>query len=160
MNHSIEFVKRRLEKFRYTYSNKIHHIETPKALKMIDCKPEFRTLPWNFTIICEGNKMPCDVTVEYEPRAEYDYYASTCSIHDGTLLFEYEAVARCLNKLLNGSYYILKGRPQEEKPAKIKYVIGDIVIDNIFHKHGVNHSWPEMETLVYLPIKYDWEYID
>ena len=160
MNHSMEFVQRRLKEMQYKYSKKMRYIETPKALKMIDCKPEFATFPWNFRIIYEGNKMPCDVTTKYDPNAEYDYYASVRSVHDGTLLFEYEAVARWLDKLLNGSYYILKGYPQEERPAKIEYVIGDIVIDDIFHERGVNHSWPEMETLVYLPIKYNWEYID
>lgn len=153
MNHSEEFVSQRLEAQGYKLEGILRSYNTPNILKVLPIQEWAKCFPINYRI------QTFDFSVFYDPEADFDYYTCCAGTHDGTLLFEYDIIAKCYSKIFGETYFKPKCVLKDGKKAKINFTLGDIVIENIYHEHGKNNPWPEMTTIAYLPIKYDWNYV-
>ena len=94
--------------------------------------------------------------VKYDPNVDFNYFATTSSIHDGTLLFMLETAADVLNKvfkLQTCNKRIIKPELVNEKlfdKYYFSYTIGDIVI---FCDDSLGDG--KEKTIATLPIKFN-----
>lgn len=92
--------------------------------------------------------------VVYDPDADFEYFTSESSVHDGTLLFEVELIREVVARVAMGyTYYIPKGIPKN----KLKYTIGNIIVLNEYEESAdwipQNKPWMHQRTTVCLPLK-------
>ena len=50
-----------------------------------------------------GDKVDYRVQINYNPEAKFQYFTSESSVHDGTLLFQLEAMYKCVQRVVTGS---------------------------------------------------------
>lgn len=102
----------------------------------------------------------------YDPDADFNYFATSQRIHDGTLLFVYETFADLINKVLMCGTYnkevienlqLPKDNPEFYKKHHLKYTIGDIVWGTEMGGDYVpkDKLWMRERTTAMLPIKFE-----
>lgn len=93
-----------------------------------------------------------NVSVRYDPDAEFEYFVSSSSRHDGTLLFELETMGIVANKICSGASYFAPTPPLSDRKT---YIIGDLVLLNEYgEEFGTQEKpWMRMRTTVCLPVK-------
>ena len=107
-----------------------------------------------------GNDLERHVTLDYQKDADWEYCTSLTSIHEGTMLFVQETVAKCLQRFLSGDTYNVNKRPPDGK-CNVKYTIGDTIVINEYdleHKKFAK-DFRTMRTTVMIPLIYEYEEI-
>lgn len=101
-----------------------------------------------------------NVKVTYNPNADFSYFTTSSSIHDGTLLFVYKNIEDCLVKILTLQTYDKKiGLPKDVINSNYFYTIGDIVVVNEFDDRfaPAEKPWMRQRTTVMVPIVFHYE---
>lgn len=97
------------------------------------------------------------INLTINPEADFDYFTSSSSIHDGTLLFNYENIIKCICNVVTGSTYNKK-LGEHNNGDIIYYTVGNLIVLDEFDKDGnmfVSEEKPYLRqrTTVLLPIK-------
>lgn len=103
-----------------------------------------------------------DITVKvtYNPNADFSYFTTSSSIHDGTLLFVYGNIENCLEKILTLQTYDERiGLPEDVTNYNYFYTIGDIVVVDEFDDRfaPAEKRWMRQRTTVMVPIVFHYE---
>lgn len=103
-----------------------------------------------------------DITVKvtYNPNADFSYFTTSSSRHDGTLLFVYENIENCIVKILTLQTYDEKiGLPEDVTNYNYFYTIGDIVVVNEFDDRfaPAEKPWMRQRTTAMVPIVFRYE---
>lgn len=107
----------------------------------------------------DGEAREFTISLVFDPDADFDYFTSSCSVHDGTLMFMFDNMEKCAKRVIIAeTYYTKKGKPQAGDT--IQYTIGNFVVLNEFDANGDLFYLKEkpylMErTTVLLPLRYD-----
>lgn len=65
-----------------------------------------------------------EIHITFDPNADFDYFTSATSVHDGTSLFTIENMLRVVKKVCTGATYLsTMGEPQPGD--KIYYTVGN-----------------------------------
>lgn len=105
-------------------------------------------------------KLDISVKVTYDPDADFKYFTTSSSRHDGTMLFIYENIEACLKKILSLQTYDKSiGLPNDANNCNYFYTIGDIVVVN---EYGMQFAmdekpWMQQRTTVMIPIVFHYE---
>ena len=104
-----------------------------------------------------------NITVKYDPDAEFDYFTSDICVHDGSLVFLAEGMCNILNKILSVGTYNISDQPDNWDSHfwdyDYEYTIGDFVVVNNFSVMNATKEkpWAMDKQIIALPIK--WRYI-
>ncbi|MBD5589360.1 hypothetical protein [Clostridium botulinum] len=165
MNKSIEYIKNRIE-------NSIDDIgdiplDNWDNVKVIN---PMKWLESEFNIPVDNNKVKCDltinkkfkneITIEYNDKVDYDYFTSDFITHDGTLLFQAQAINKMMLKLLKRETYSKKiatdGFISNPFNYDIKYTIGDILINSDYGIKKINgNKMRGQKDCIVLPVKFE-----
>ena len=101
-----------------------------------------------------GNKVYLNVELSFNPDADFDYFSGDSCVHDGTLLFIYEMMNKCVEKV-KYAQTLSKANGQPKSGDTIKYVVGNFVVLNEFGKQFAleDKPWLQERTTVLLPLK-------
>ena len=105
-------------------------------------------------------KLDISVKVTYDPDAEFKYFTTSSSRHDGTMLFVYENIEACLKKILSlQTYDASVGMPKDANNCNYFYTIGDIVVVNEYGRRFATDEkpWMQQKTTVMIPIVFSYE---
>lgn len=92
--------------------------------------------------------------VSYDPKVneDYEYKIIRASKSDGTFIFHIQLMDKVLNPILNRMSYFKKNEPKDM--SKIKYVIGDIVIETDIGMIDINGKVMHgQDETISLPVK-------
>lgn len=92
------------------------------------------------------------VSVQYDPDSQFEYFVSSSSRHDGSLLFELETIKTVVNKICSGLSYFALTPPLSDQKT---YIIGDLILLNEYGEQFATQEkpWMQMRTTVCLPVK-------
>jgi len=98
--------------------------------------------------------------VEYDPNAEFEYFTTTSSTHDGTLIFVGDNIRRLLEKIIflqtQNKNKITEDFRKDMFSYSLKYTIGDIVMHSDFGMKEINgRNMMGQTDTVCLPIKFE-----
>lgn len=105
----------------------------------------------------ENEEENFNIEFVYSPCADFNFLLSSTVRHDGTLLFEQEAILNAFNRLINGKF-VPKFEGKEEflvhpEGKKLHYDYGDYVVVNTFDEGTAEKPWMCAKTRVFLPIR-------
>ena len=106
------------------------------------------------------SKLDVGVNITYDPNANFKYFTTSSSRHDGTILFEFENIKACLNKILSlQTCDINVGMPKNANDCNYFYTIGDIVVVNEYGNQFATDEkpWMQQRTTVMIPIVFNYE---
>lgn len=93
----------------------------------------------------------------YSPYADFNFLLSSTVRHDGTLLFEEEAILNAFNRLINGGFvpkFVGKDEFLEHPEGKkLHYDYGDYVVVNTYDGGTAEKPWMQVKTQVFLPLR-------
>lgn len=98
--------------------------------------------------------------ITYDPEADFQYYTTSTSRHDGTSIFVANNMVKCLEKVLYAqTYYAPAGIPKNLDGATLYYTIGNFVVCNEYGEQFApkDKRWMQQRTTVMLPIKYSYK---
>ena len=107
----------------------------------------------------DGKEYKFSIKLEFDPDGEFDYFTSSKSVHDGTMIFVSENMESLVRKVLClNTYYTPKGKP--DNGDTVKFTIGNFVILNEYDETGENFTpkdkpYLRERTTVFLPLGYD-----
>ena len=107
----------------------------------------------------DGEAREFTISLIFDPDADFDYFTSSRSIHDGTMVFVFENMENCAKRvILAETYYTKKGKPQPGDT--IQYTIGNFVVLNEFDENRdlfapKDKPYLQERTTVLLPLRYD-----
>ena len=165
MSKSLNFVKGRiLTHSTYTNRDLDKAVEIECTEKLFDQMTEstlngLRKYRLSYNTEDEGN-VEVNISISFDPDADFDYFTSHVITHDGTLLFIYEAVERCFKRVLAGITYYADSTSEEDPfpqiGESIEYVLGNAVcISEINSKFAPSGKpWMKERSMVMLPIKF------
>ena len=110
-----------------------------------------------------GIKTEVAIRLEFNSDTDFEYFTSSTSIHDGTLLFIEENFKECVYKLCQGqSYYLPTNKPPKNR-CRIVYTIGDFIMLNEYDEDGTlfvpkEKPYLRERTTILLPLKTRVEY--
>ena len=92
-----------------------------------------------------------------DPDADFEYFTSSSSIHDGTLLFIKECADNCVCKIVSGQTYNKKIGPPKDGDT-VHYTVGNLVVLSEYDMDETKFAtkdkrWLHERTTVLLPIK-------
>lgn len=104
----------------------------------------------------DGNKVNLNVELSFDANADFDYFISESSVHDGTLVFELNAMEKCVQKVCCGVTYNKKLLAPQNRDS-IKFTVGNFVVLNEFGNQFSTDDkpWLQQRTTVLLPLKYE-----
>ena len=163
MNKSIEFMERVCNRggdaIPKSGWDKAKVISTPEFIEqMLGYKP-FDTL---IEIKCNLGELKH--SIHYDPEAEFEYFTSSVSKHDGTLCFFHENAYKPFYNVVTRATYNQQTAPKDyqDNPEhySIKYTVGDIVVHTTFGMQDINGQQIHGEKdVAVLPIKCEWELV-
>lgn len=108
-----------------------------------------------------GDKVDYRVQINYNPEAKFQYFTSESSVHDGTLLFQLEAMYKCVQRVVTGSTYFKRMKPPTNG-CIVRYSVGNFVVLNEYDVNGdiftpSEKPYCRQRTTVMLPIRVDIE---
>lgn len=103
-----------------------------------------------------GDHTEISVELKFNERANFDYFVSKTSVHDGTFLFVEEAICQAVKRIITADTY-MKPKGEPKNGDKIVYEIGKIVIANEDSERFSTKNKPFMtcRTSVLIPVKYE-----
>ena len=105
-------------------------------------------------------KLDISVKVTYNPDADFKYFTTSSSRHDGTMLFVFNNIESCLKKILSLQTYDMNvGIPKNANNCNYFYTIGDIVVVNEYGERFATKEKPWMlqRTTVMIQIVFRYE---
>lgn len=113
-----------------------------------------------FKINLSCDKGQIDIIIKYDTDIEFDYFSSTVTTHDGTMLFIMQSIEELLYKLFKLETYAKNKITSDfiENPSNydVKYTIGDIVMHSDYGMKSINGNEMDGETdTIVLPIKFE-----
>lgn len=139
MNESLDFIVKRCKDQQSSYQD--------RKWKDAVCLPVtgdlYNTL---FGAVANG------ISVQYDPKAQFEYFISFSSRHDGSLFFELEAIKILAEKIRSGNSYFAPVKPLSGQKT---YIIGDLIILNEYGEEFSTEEkpWMQQRTTVCLPVK-------
>ena len=100
------------------------------------------------------------VCITYDPDADFQYFTTSSSVNDGTLLFTTECASECLSRIFRlSTFYLPAGSPKNFKGAELYYTIGNFVVCNEYGERFApqDKPWMCLRTTVLLPIHYSYK---
>lgn len=170
-NNSIEFIKKRILE-NGTYGIGLNELENATELswnqfrnnKLVDYMLNNKT-DCGCRLTLEGSiedKMKLfEIEMHLSPCEKFDYFTMESCVSDGTLLFHFDLVERCLMKIIELQTYCTAEIPRDfyEYPEKyiVRYYIGNPVIcTDISDKYASqNKKWMTEKVITFVPIKND-----
>lgn len=160
MSNSLDYIKERISSGSTTFSgldmNKAFVVPLTRFLKLVENEPYSRLCTVNVT----GEKFT--VNLLYNPNADFEYFTSSVTTHDGTLLFMYGTIEDCINNIMQlKTYDVRKLAPDQIKldRCEITYTIGDIVVVNETDEKfaPADKKWMQDRTIVMIPLIYEYK---
>lgn len=161
MSRSMDFCKKRAKKNGFTFLPDAKFTETDSCeiLKNMLTDPSK-----DISSISEaGLKIHNNVTVIYNPEANFDYFTNYQSRNDGTLLFTIEAMQQVLLNVMNIKTYCTTKVPDDFvenfESYNVTYTIGNIIsVCEHSEKFGTKEKpWMMQRDTAMLPIKFEVE---
>ena len=105
----------------------------------------------------EGTDIHIFFDLYIDPDADFGYFTSSSSIHDGTLLFVRECADRCAYRIIFGQTYDERIDPPKDRDT-VHYTVGNLVVLNEYDMDGTKFApedkkWMHQRTTALLPIK-------
>lgn len=163
MNKSLNFVKQRISSGLCNNMDikdfeKIYVCSFKEALKVgsKEIQDAFKDNETIITIENGANKK--QVSINYSPESEFEYFTMESCVCDGTLMFIDELILKILYKLIRSETYNKETAPvdylEDIWRYDIQYTIGDYVINNEYGDFGTKEKpWMHSRFTAMLPIK-------
>lgn len=105
----------------------------------------------------DGTKIDITIYLTINPEAEFDYFTSSSSVHDGTLVFKLELINDCICNVICGKTYN-KNMGEPKSNNTVHYIVGNLVVLNEYdmdHNKFCSKDKPFLceRTTVLLPIR-------
>lgn len=102
-----------------------------------------------------------NVTINYDPNAEFEYFTMESCRCDGTLIFMQELMERILFKLFQIKTVNSETTPKDIQENlwsyNLEYVVGNFVLNQEFGDFGTEEKpWMQLRFTAMLPIKCKW----
>lgn len=169
MGKSIEFVKERIKNgycsdFTIDELNNVYEINFIDILKSVfsDLKEDLHNN--KITLMVDGTDIngrygKRDVSITYNPDANFEYFTTECCVCDGTLYFQAELINKVLRKVLSSSTYNnRKSNYNDDYPFDydIEYEVGNFVINTEYGDFGTEEKpWLHARFTVMLPLTFN-----
>lgn len=107
-----------------------------------------------YELTSEDGSKSIKIRILFDSDADFDYYTSSSSIHDGTIAFIYDNVMKCVLKVVQ-----LQTRnaciPSPDFGDEVTFTVGNFVILNEYDGDFVpkDRPWLRERTTVLLPLK-------
>ncbi|HDK7194943.1 TPA: hypothetical protein PTV74_003251 [Clostridium botulinum] len=113
----------------------------------------------DFELIINNDKRTKAI-IEYNNEADYNYFTSNFVTHDGTLLFQIQAIDEMLNKFfyLKTCYKKVATDDFMNNPFNydVKYTIGDVLINSNYGINKINgNNMRGQKDSIVLPVKFE-----
>lgn len=97
-----------------------------------------------------------NIDIDFNPNANFTFFTSNTSIHDGTLLFVHECIEKCVMNVITGKTYDSR-YTQPKSGDTLQYTVGNIIILSEYDTDGANFApedkrWLHERTTALLPI--------
>lgn len=102
-----------------------------------------------------GNTMERTVIFKFNPNADFEYFTSASTIHDGTLLFELDCIKQCMINVLTATTYFKGNKSELRNDSMFIYTIGNFVVVNEFDESKfatTEKPFLQQRTTVMLPL--------
>lgn len=105
----------------------------------------------------DGTKIDITIYLTINPEAEFDYFTSSSSVHDGTLVFKLELINDYICNVICGKTYN-KNMGEPKSNNTVHYIVGNLVVLNEYdmdHNKICSKDKPFLceRTTVLLPIR-------
>lgn len=162
MSKSIDFCKQRAKESDFdflpgTQFNEVNSLDILETMFNDNAK-EIISL-----ITKDGLELPNNITVIYDPDADFDYFTNARCRNDGTLLFALENMQEVLIKVIGAATCYRLKMPKDILYSTSKYhctyTIGNIVTATEHSKEFSTEEkpWMTQRDTAMLPIKFDME---
>ena len=107
-----------------------------------------------------GEDIRVNVTLVFNPDADFQYFTSESCLHDGTLLHSVSLLEKCVSKVCCiGTFYKPLGEPHDGMTVNIE--VGNFVVLNEYDEYGnlfapEDKKWMRERTTVLLPLHMDY----
>jgi hypothetical protein len=104
-----------------------------------------------------GEKIRVNVTLEFNPDADFQYFTFESCLHDGTLIHIVSLLEKCVSKVCClGTFYEPLG--EFSNGMTVHIVVGNFVVLNEYDKNGdlftpEDKKWLKERTTVLLPLR-------
>jgi hypothetical protein len=149
----LDFIKKRIQEFGadgFDISFENVTVLSPTGLITFDKNNQIKC---TYSVGDKPSEMTSTIT--YDPNADFRYFTTKTSRHDGTLLFVLETVQECLNKIINLETCDKSVElPQDLSNCDFFYTIGDIIVVNEHSNRFSEPSkpWMQERTTVMIPV--------
>ena len=111
-----------------------------------------------YTISSEDGSISYNVNISFDPDGDFQYFTTEVAATDGTLIFVYQLMNNCINKVIAGQTYYGPSGPYGDKDT-ISYTVGNfIIISEVDDKFAPKDKpWCTNRVTVMLPLKYQKE---
>ncbi len=107
----------------------------------------------------EFNIVPDHIT--YDPNVIAEYEIIRGSKHDGTLIFTYENINRCLEPLIFKRSFCKTTEPDWSKVKDRRYIVGNIQITSEYKRVDLPcGNFPGQEEVVKIPVRVEYIFKD
>lgn len=126
--------------------------------------PEFKSLNiidrFDIWVSLDEEKESVQLSVEYNPAVNFNYFTTKSLTYDGTLYFLWEAIRKLLFNIVTlGTYLDINETKDYQKNPwdyDVKYTIGDMIIHHDFGLKNINgHEMMGETNIIVLPIKFE-----
>lgn len=164
---SLEFVKKRIasgvcngmENNKYEHMNEIDFLAIVSKIQFNELVEVSENL-WKTKLLFDNGKTT-EISVKYNPNAQFDYFSTESCRCDGTLLFAIEMCKKIFNKILVGQSCYIPKKPKdiEKNPYNydVYFEVGNFVFAEEYGEQFTTKEKPWMKSrfTVMLPIKCD-----
>lgn len=161
MSKSLEFVKARIANEGTSFSDRNMEAAIVVPLTRFIQLKEKQVVDALYDVVLDDKRFSKIVShLIYDPDADFEYFTSSVSVHDGTLLFVSETVNDCINNILGlKTYNVTKGFPKNLDGVEFTFTVGDIVIVNEYDtKYApADKPWMQERTTVMIPLIYEYK---
>ena len=158
MNKSKEYVLSRIQSSKLTGfpAEKCKYANTISPIEILGFSE--RLVKYESTDI--DHKYTIEVSIKYDPEADFDYCVVDYQMNDGTLLFQLGAFEDILNKIIRLKTCCATKIPNGELidgDYKINYTIGDFVYAGYYDPDNApeDNKWMSWNQKTVLPVKFD-----
>lgn len=159
MNKSLEYIKQRISTQGARFSDRnLSQAFVVSPSRYIKFEGRSAVIKYEATI--NGKEVYFSSRLVYDPNADYEYFTSKVSTHDGTLLFVDNTINECIKNIINvQTYNTIKGFPKELNGVEFTYTMGDIIVVNETDPKfaPADKPWMQERTTVMIPLIYSYK---